>query len=322
MVNRENLVNRPAVLMLRALGLGDFLTGVPAYRALRAAHPEHETVLAAPSALAPLARLCGAIDRLLPTGELAPIEWAGPPPDVGVDLHGNGPASHELVAATGARTLMVYASEAAPHEKGPWWDDDEHEVSRWCRLLEWWDIPADPRDLLLDPPDVPAPAEGAVVVHPGAAGGSRRWPADRYAAVARALTDMGERVVVTGSGRERPLAHEVAERAGLSADAVLAGRTGLAELAALVSRARLVVSNDTGMAHLGFAYARPSVTLYGPVSPALWGPPPGEPQHAVLWHGAGGRPGDAWGAVPDPRLLRITVEEVVDAARRVLPQPT
>lgn len=98
---------RPAVLMLRALGLGDFLSAVPAYRALRAAFPGHETVLAAPAGLAPLVRLCGAIDRLLPTGELEPIGWRGAPPELALDLHGSGPASHRLVEATGAGRLLM-----------------------------------------------------------------------------------------------------------------------------------------------------------------------------------------------------------------------
>ena len=61
------------LLILRALGLGDFLTGVPAYRALRAAYPEHQIVLAAPGSLASLAALTGAVDRVLPTGELRPM---------------------------------------------------------------------------------------------------------------------------------------------------------------------------------------------------------------------------------------------------------
>ncbi|REF01079.1 glycosyltransferase family 9 protein [Thermomonospora umbrina] len=309
-------MTRPAVLVLRALGLGDFLTGVPAYRALRAAHPDHEMVLAAPPVLAPVVELCGAFDRLSPTGELEPVDWPGPSPDVGVDLHGNGPASHDLVTATGARRLLMYG------DGGPAWDDDEHEVHRWCRLLEWWGLPTDPTALRLSPPVVPAPVDDAVIVHPGAAAGSRRWPPGRFAAVAERLASAGERVVLTGTPRERPLAEEVAARAGLPAASVLAGRTGLAELAALVSRARLVVSNDTGVAHLGFAYARPSVTLYGPVSPALWGPPRGVRRHVVLWHGDGGRPGDAWGSAPDPRLLDITVEEVMDASRAALRQPT
>jgi ADP-heptose:LPS heptosyltransferase len=301
--------------MLRALGLGDFLTAVPAYRALRAAYPGHETVLAAPAVLAPLAELTGAIDRLLPAGELEPISWDGPPPDVAVDLHGDGPASHRLVEALSAPLTMLYASPQAPDAKGPWWNPSEHEVARWCRLLEWYGVPADPGDLRLSPPG-PSPYAGAVVLHPGAASTGRRWPAGRFAAVARALAGEGHRVVLTGAPDERGLTRRVAAEAGLPPDAAL--ETTLAELAAVVASARAVISNDTGTAHLATAYGTPSVTLFGPVSPALWGPPPGRPEHVALWHGTGDRPGDAHGERTDPRLLLISVEEVVEAVSRVL----
>jgi ADP-heptose:LPS heptosyltransferase len=76
-----------------------------------------------------------------------------------------------------------------------------------------------------------------------------------------------------------------------------------------------VISNDTGMAHLAAAFAVPSVTLFGPVSPQLWGQPAGP--HRALWHGSGIRPGDAHGDRPDPRLLEITVTEVMSAAVEV-----
>jgi ADP-heptose:LPS heptosyltransferase len=62
------------------------------------------------------------------------------------------------------------------------------------------------------------------------------------------------------------------------------------------------------------AFGTPSVTLFGPVSPALWGPPATTRRHVVLWKGATGRPGDARGERPDPRLLRISVDEVLAAA--------
>ncbi|MCO5970800.1 glycosyltransferase family 9 protein [Actinoallomurus soli] len=308
-----------AVLMLRALGLGDFLTGVPAYRALRRAYAGAETVLAAPAALRPLVALTGAIDRLLPTGELRPIPWQGPPPEVAVDLHGNGPASHALIDATRARLRMMYASPTAPGVDGPWWDDDEHEVVRWCRLVGRWGIPADPGDLRLRAPVEEPPVRRAAVVHPGAAYPARRWPPDRFAAVARALAAEGHPVVITGTAGERDLAAAVAGRAGLPAGAVLAGTTGLEGLAALVADAAVVVSNDTGLSHLATAYGVPSVTLFGPVSPALWGPPEDGP-HVALWHGSGGRPGNAHGTETDPRLLRITVDEVL-AALTALRQP-
>jgi ADP-heptose:LPS heptosyltransferase len=312
------VTGRPAVLMLRALGLGDFLTGVPAYRALRAAYPQYETVLAAPAPLAPLALLTGAIDRVLPVGELQPVPWPGPPPAVAADLHGNGPASHDLVRALGAAVTMMYASPADPGVNGPEWDEEEHEVTRWCRLLGWWGIPADPGALRLHRPARPPRIRGAAVIHPGAASGSRRWPAARFAEVARALAGWGVPVVVSGNAAERPLAAQVVRAAGLSGKSLLAGRTGLAELATLVAGASLVISNDTGVAHLAVAFGTPSVTLFGPVSPALWGPPDGR-HHLALWKGSGTRPGDAHGSRVDPRLLQIETAEVLKAARRLLP---
>jgi ADP-heptose:LPS heptosyltransferase len=309
----------PRLLILRALGLGDFLTGVPAYRALRAAYPRHQIVLAAPGPLAPLATLTGAVDRVLPTGELRPVLWAGPPPDVAADLHGNGPASHDLVRALAAPTTMMYASAAAPDVAGPWWDEGEHEVDRWCRLLEWHGIPADRGVLRLRRPSGlgPPPVRQAVVLHPGAASPSRRWPPERFAAVARALAAAGERIVITGTRAERPTAGRVARAAGLGPESVLAGQTGLAELAALVATARLVISNDTGVAHLAVAYGRPSVTLFGPVSPKLWGPPAGVGRHLALWAGAGDRPGDPHGDHVDPRLLQIEAGDVLVAVRTI-----
>jgi ADP-heptose:LPS heptosyltransferase len=98
---------------------------------------------------------------------------------------------------------------------------------------------------------------------------------------------------------------------------VLAGRLSLTELAALVSEARLVVCGDTGVAHLASAYRTASVVLFGPVSPALWGPPTSGP-HVALWHGTA--PGDPWGDVVDPSLVLISPTEVIEAAHRLLRQ--
>jgi ADP-heptose:LPS heptosyltransferase len=305
------------LLILRALGLGDFLTGVPAYRALRAAYPEHQIVLAAPGSLASLAALTGAVDRVLPTGELRPIRWVGPPPAVAVDLHGNGPASHDLVRAVSAQTTMMYASAADADVAGPRWADGEHEVDRWCRLLEWYGVPADRSALRLSRPQPSPRVRQAVVLHPGAASPSRRWPPERFAAVAHALAAAGERVVITGTIAERPVARRVAKAAGLGDESVLAGQTALPGLAALVAAASLVISNDSGVAHLAVAYGIPSVALFGPVSPALWGPPAGARQHVALWTGTGNRPGDPHGAQVDPRLLEIRVGDVLAGVRKV-----
>jgi ADP-heptose:LPS heptosyltransferase len=70
-----------------------------------------------------------------------------------------------------------------------------------------------------------------------------------------------------------------------------------------------VVCGDTGIAHLATAFGTPSVVLFGPVSPALWGPP-ARPWHRVLW--AGGV-GDPHARDPDPGLLSIDVGAVLEA---------
>jgi ADP-heptose:LPS heptosyltransferase len=302
----------PTALVYRAIGLGDLLAGVPALRALRRALPGHQIVLAAPGSQAPLIELIDAVDRHLPTEELAPVAWTDAPPDVAIDLHGNGPESRGLLERLDPTRVVGFDKQT--------WDPDEHERVRWCRLVAeaFSSTPQAPGqlaveqladDVLLPRPAVPSVAPGAVVVHPGAASGSRRWPAERFADVAGALAAGGHQVVISGSAGERDLAEDVARRAGLPVDAVLAGATDLGGLAALVAEAALVVCGDTGTAHLASAFATPSVLLFGPTPPSRWGPPPGP--HTVLWHGD--RVGDPHAADPDPALLRITVAEVLSA---------
>jgi ADP-heptose:LPS heptosyltransferase len=320
------MTEQPVAVVLRPLGLGDLLTGVPAIRAIRAAVPGHRLVLATTASLLPLARLIDAVDEVLPAGELEPLDWTGPAPELAVDLHGKGPASHGIVAGLRPDRLLTFRSPGYP---GPVWYADEHEVHRWCRLVsEGLGVAADPDALDLAVPDAAPPVRDAAVVHPGAAFPGRRWPPERFAAVARHLVDGGHRVVLTGGPAEAGLARGVAESAGLPPDAVLAGRTSSLELAAVIAAARVVVSGDTGVAHLATAYRRPSVVLFGPVSPALWGPPlrhgKAGVQHAVLWHGeVHGGAGDPWGTELDPALAGITVDEVTHALDRLLaPAPS
>ncbi|AEN13820.1 ADP-heptose:LPS heptosyltransferase [Streptomyces sp. DvalAA-21] len=308
--------SRPTVLILRALGLGDLLAGVPALRAVRRAFPGHETVLAAPASLGPAVRATGAVDAHFPTeenGRRVPslVHWRHAAPDVAVDLHGNGPESHDALAELAPGRLLSYARPEPGHPAPPRWRADEHERHRWCRFLRSHGIPADPGELRIAPPAVPSPAPGAVVLHPGADSGARRWPTGRYAAVAAGLRAAGRRVVVTGGPGEKQLCAEVAEGAGMGGRDVFAGTLTFDQLSALIAGARLFVSGDTGPAHLAFAHGTPSVTLFGPVSPELWGPPPGR-CHTALWHP--GPPGDPHAAEPDPLLLRLDARRVLERA--------
>jgi hypothetical protein len=300
----------PVALVLRALGLGDLLVAVPALRALRRALPEHEVVLAAPGSLQWLVTETRAVDRLHDTAGLDDFSWPEVSPEVSINLHGSGPQSHAALEAARPGRLCAFA-DLVTGTPGPDWDPGEHEARRWCRLVDTcFEVESDVYDGLLRSP-YGTRVDGAAVVHPGAAAPARRWPADRFAEVARRLHREGHRVVLTGGQDERQLCEDVAHRAGLPASAVLAGRTSVKALADVVAAAPLVVSGDTGVAHLAAAYDRPAVALFGPTPPSRWAPLWG--RTTVLWHGT--EPGDPHAPETDPALAAIDVDEVWAAAR-------
>ncbi len=310
---------RPRLVILRALGLGDFLTAVPAYRALARAFPGHYRILAAPVALAPLAELCGDIDEVVDATPLASLDPALHGADVAVNLHGRGPQSHRVLLETEPRRLIAFRNDdvGVPSD-GPAFHEDEHEVQRWCRMLQQSGIPADPHDLDIHPSPYCGPHSGAVILHPGASSESRRWPIARWIELASQLHRDGYRVVFTGMQSEFRRARVIARNAGIDVDRIVAGKTTLAELATLVGAARAVVCGDTGIAHLATAVGTPSVVLFGPISPAKWGPPAERARHRVLWRG---RSGDPHAPVVDPGLASITGREVRAELGSLLDEP-
>lgn len=308
------------VLVLRALGLGDAAAGVAALRGVCRAWPDRRVVLAAPAAIGDWLRGAGVVDDVLPTAGLAaPLRFQRTG-HVAVNLHGSGPQSHRLLLETSPQRLVAFACPDAGHHAGPAWDPDEHEVDRWCRLLTAAGGPCTREDLRLTPPGGTRTAE--VVLHPGAASPARRWPAARWAWLARRLAAAGHPLVVTGSAAEAALCEEVAGPARSVGASVrtAAGALDVAGLAALVARARLVVCGDTGVAHLATAYGTASVVLFGPTPPAEWGPALDPELHTVLWRGTGR--GDPHGQDLDPALASISPSDVLRAVEDQLARMT
>lgn len=122
--------------------------------------------------------------------------------------------------------------------------------------------------------------EGApfAVLAPGAAyGPAKRWPLERWIALARALASSGlEPLACGGAGESEACAALVAAAGGRS----FAGRTSLTQQAALCAAAAIVVSNDSGMAHLAGAVGAPTVVIFGSTSSA-WTAPLGPRVHVV-----------------------------------------
>ncbi|WP_374936892.1 glycosyltransferase family 9 protein, partial [Streptomyces sp. Ru73] len=158
---------RPRLLVLRALGLGDLLAGVPALRGVRRHFPGHALVLAAPPALTDAALSTGAVDAVLAAqapGRGVPSlrHWPGAPPDVAIDLHGNGPASADVLAELNPGRLIAYAARDSRRRAG-------RLGARRARTHPLVQRPRRvrhrrrPRGLPLPAPDAPSPAPGAVV---------------------------------------------------------------------------------------------------------------------------------------------------------------
>jgi ADP-heptose:LPS heptosyltransferase len=125
-------------------------------------------------------------------------------------------------------------------------------------------------------PDVTAwvGTEPYVVFHPGAAVPARRPTATHSRAIAAALLSAGHRVIVTGSADETTLTGYVA--GGAASD--LGGQLSMAELAAVLGRADVVVAPNTGPAHLAAAVGTPVVSLFAPVVAASQWAPYGVPR--------------------------------------------
>jgi heptosyltransferase-3 len=159
-------------------------------------------------------------------------------------------------------------------------DPDLHEVERGLAVVAELGIsPLDGVPRLAVDVDVPAAIRGRVVLHPGAAVPARTLAAERWAEVALELTRRGHEVVVTGGGGEVELCTMVAD-ATARAPVVLA-RDDLAGFARLLGSAEVVVTGNTGPAHLAAAVGRAVVSVFPPTVPAARWAPWGVP-HVLL----------------------------------------
>jgi heptosyltransferase-1 len=109
-----------------------------------------------------------------------------------------------------------------------------------------------------------------VIMAPGTIWETKHWGSERFARVAGHFLSKGLAVILIGSQRERVVCEEVAALAPGAID--LAGMTALSELAALIRRSAISITNDSGPMHLAVALGRPVVSIFGPTDPVWIGP--------------------------------------------------
>ena len=158
----------------------------------------------------------------------------------------------------------------------------------------------------------PARTQPAVLLNPGAGWGAKRWPVERYAAVAGVLARRGYQVLVSGGPGEEPLVKAIQSQSGGAARPL---NSSLAQLIALTRRVALMIAGDTGPLHLACALGRPVVGIYGPTDPARNGPY-GAPSRVL--RSPNSRRDHTRRTEPEAGLLTITPEAVLQAADDLL----
>jgi heptosyltransferase-1 len=161
------------------------------------------------------------------------------------------------------------------------------------------------------PPDkIDAGPRPIALITPGAGWGAKRWPPERYASVAQGLNGRGFRVLVNAGPGEESLAAPI-----VATGAATAVNATLSQLIALTRRVALCIAGDTGPLHLACALSRPVIGIYGPTDPSRNGP---YGTRARVLRSAASRRDHSRRADPDPGLLTITPEDVLQAADELL----
>ncbi len=151
-----------------------------------------------------------------------------------------------------------------------------------------------------------------VVINPGTGWGAKRWPVERYGAVAERLAARGYGVVVNASPEEADLARELVAASGGNA---ISATPSLVELIALMRRCSLTIAGDTGPLHLACTLGKPVVGIFGPTDPARNGPYGCD--FRVLRHPESKRD-HSRRSEPEAGLLTIAPEAVLETALELL----
>jgi ADP-heptose:LPS heptosyltransferase len=177
-------------------------------------------------------------------------------------------------------------------------EDGEHEVLRFLKLLDCLDIPAKGTHLEFPINNVERTrankigeeaglsAKQYVCLHAGARDPRRRWPVENFSYVARALDAQGYTPVLTGSREEENLLYELEQQIGGPVVNTVDkfGHLTAGELAAIISDAALLVTNDTGVSHVAAALEIPSVIIFSPYSDINRWRPLDEELHVAVSH--------------------------------------
>lgn len=297
---RDDAHSVRSVAVIRALQLGDMLCAVPALRSLRHALPNARiTLIGLPWARTFRDRFAAYIDDFEEFPGYPGIperDWderrfqtfksrsSGRAYDLAVQMHGSGEHINSFLSELGAAQVAGYcpSTDRCPDSQNFLvYPSNCPEIHRHLRLMNF--LGATMTDDALDFPinkedenefervSSALSTAGYVCLHVGSRWPSRRWKTSGYALIADALSRWGLQVVLTGSEWEADLANDVMRQSQANC-LNLIGKTTLGGMACLIKHSKLLISNDTGAAHIGAAVKTPSVVIVLGSDSARWRP--------------------------------------------------
>lgn len=321
------------ILLIRPGGIGDAVLLLPAIAALKEKHPESSISILAEKRNSAIFSFCRPVDRAFRYDSLRDlIAVLRGTYDVVIDTEQWHRLSAVIARMTGAPMLIGFATNQRKklftHTAS--YSHDSYERNSFFSLLEPLGISGIPccSAPFLDIPEKAihtafekmAVATGGpfVALFPGASIPERRWGAEKFRELAIRLHRSEVAVVVIGGRGDEEAGETItAGSVGLN----LAGRTSLAETAAVLSKSRLLVTGDSGVLHIAVALGVPTVSLFGPGIEKKWAPR-GE-NHIVLSRHLECSPCTRFGYTPRCEigarcLSEIQIEEVEDAVMKLL----
>lgn len=269
-------------LVSRLSALGDVVCSLPAAGALKAGHPGCRVLWVCDPRFAALPRLCSHVDEVLeakPT--LQPASWPRITEEFDAALDLQGLAKSAIVVARAKARLKLgyhWQREGAWLASRPVLPDPSslHVVDQYVDVARAAGGKAHRADFGLRPSEKDVDSvrsklpseEPFVVLNPGAAWATKRWPSEHCGRLIDLLAERGLRTVLIGGRAE---ADRTCARAALEASRKgaenLCGQTSLGELVALLSLARAHVGGDTGSTHIAAALGIPAIGLYSITRP-------------------------------------------------------
>jgi heptosyltransferase-2 len=279
------------VLVLRFSAVGDVVLTAPAIDALRKAWPDARIVYAIKERLAHLVEHNPAVDEVvaLRPGE-GPLGYArrlrATKPSVVLDLHGKIRSRILRALIPGVPKVVWHKRDfrdtlpvklaLRPYHSSMLFADRYHQA---VEELVGQELPRGRLQYFLGPDDVAGsdrvlraagldPERPLLGLSPGANWETKRWPAERFAGLARRALQQGMQVAVQGSAAEAPLGRLVAQLAPGAVD--LCGKLDLRGLGGFISRCTAFVANDSGPMHVARALGVPTLAFFGSTDPTMF----------------------------------------------------